>query len=167
MSKKRDSVAQRLKALQEEEKFRKRAMAPLDTEFLNVGMLGDRGYRAQMATRIRRTETSLRKAFETFELDPDIPEHWHLLIDYLARSHYETKQGGAPLEWTRLRKLRLIADYKFAKELMPGASKQAIRGRMIDDCAFRARYAGMTNDGLRKQIDTANKWFQRWLSSSS
>jgi hypothetical protein len=111
MSSKRDSVSQRLKSLVNEERSRKKAeriFGGFPVGMLNVDPILNRARALSEAVYLRPEEAALTKAFGYFELDPNKPEHWHLLINYLSRSHFETKPPGRRLEWTADRYLQLM-----------------------------------------------------------
>src|SRR5438132_9013400 len=113
MSKKRDSAAQLLRRLIEEEKKRERGSRLLRT--ISVGLLADpilrRARELKAAVCLEPSGTALKKAFRAFDLDPNIPENWHRLINYLARSHFELKRAGARLVWSPERREQLLRDF--------------------------------------------------------
>ncbi|MBR1282940.1 hypothetical protein JQ597_12900 [Bradyrhizobium sp. AUGA SZCCT0177] len=174
MSSKRDSVAQRLKSLLDEEKSRKIAegveiaggiLGNHSVGMLNADPILNRARALSDAVFLRPEETALAKAFRYFELDPERPEHWHLLISYLSRSHFETKPAGRRREWTAERYLQLLRDlYLATKNVsdLEGRSRfKQIRQLMIDDPAFGERYSDMKQDALAKQIDNLFMYLNR------
>ncbi len=174
MSLKRDSVAKRLKLLVNEEKNRRKADRIFDN--FPVGMLNTDGIliRARAlsdAVFLKPGEVALTKAFEYFELDHQKPEHWHLLINYLSRSHFETKSPGRRPEWTSERYLQLMQDFYLAAKKLPNERSRSrfkqIRELMIDDPAFCGRYKHMKQDALAKQIDNMMAWANCHISKSA
>ena len=164
MSKKRDSAAQRLKRLIAEEKQRRRALVVLDNPlFKGAGMLGadplwNRARELNTALRITDSETALKKAFEAFGLDPDIPENWHRLVCYLADSHFGLKRAGSPIQWTRDKQVQLLADIRETAKRYPKAKLPEIRRNMIKDQQLGGRYKNMSADSLRKRISETIEW---------
>lgn len=155
MSLKRDSVAQRLRLLVEEEKRRKKAERIFDNfpvGMLKVDRILVRARALSDAVYLRSEDVALAKAFQFFDLDHQKPEHWHLLIDYLSRSHFESKPPGRRQEWTSDKYLQLMRDFHLAAKKFRNVKRRSrfreIRELMIDDPAFGDRYKRMKQDAL-------------------
>lgn len=168
MSKKRDSVAVRLRKLIEEEKQRKKAsfLAELFCPPVLDPIL-QRARNLAAAVQLKPNEVELKKAFKQFDLDPEVPDHWHKLITYLARSHFEIKPAGAPKQWTFERRRQLLRDLRTAAKKSGRSDLKELCAIMRTDPVFQSRYK-LTDSALRKQIrmtlDWASPYYYDWLS---
>jgi hypothetical protein len=72
---------------------------------------------ASHALSIDDQDIAIKKAFETFALDPKNPFHWRKLIAYFADVHFgESQKGpGAPKVWSDRRLCQLLADFHYIK----------------------------------------------------
>jgi hypothetical protein len=53
----------------------------------------------------------LKRAFEAFNLEPEDPRHWRLLLDTLVDAHFRKgRPGGRPQKWTSARK-RILGNH--------------------------------------------------------
>src|SRR4029450_489296 len=96
----KDSVTARLKRLIEEERIRKRVESsakcfwgPLLDPASDLDPILQLALDLSAVVQLKSNEVALKKAFKSFDLAPDVPGHWHLLINYLARSLFETKRA--------------------------------------------------------------------------
>jgi len=178
MVEKRDSAAQRLRALAEKSKGLPSLPRQLEAEGVRIGMLSqpqdwsnqlEREAAANLALRIAKPEVALKKAFEQFGLDPDDPFNWHLLLNYFAESHFGSKGRGAPTKWTGDQNANLLGDRVFIirkhlvrLEKTAGRSlEKKVRELMRKEPLFSERYKHRADDTLKKQINNAIKWAKK------
>ena len=108
---------------------------------------------------LRAEQTALGKAFKAFDLDPNVPDHWHRLINYFARAHFEPRPAGAKAKWTAKRRIQLLIDVRSAAKQMTSFDLNCVASRIIRDPTFdRDTYAAMSVDSLVRQIYFAIKW---------
>jgi hypothetical protein len=60
----------------------------------------ERAISANIALTLDRTDSTLRKAFKTFGLDPKNPLNWRYLLLYLADILFKRPPRGTPPKWT-------------------------------------------------------------------
>jgi len=167
VSKKKDSVAKRLRDLMVEEASRRQeqdALKPCLDDFFSDPIVA-RARQLSDAVRLRPEEKALARAFAAFNLDPGVPHYWHLLINYLARSHFETRSAGAPTTWTPERRIQLLRDFRLAAKKCSRKSVLAIAEQMLKEKSFEGRYERMKPDSLRRQIHQAVNWLNVQLRS--
>jgi hypothetical protein len=175
---KRDSAAQRLMALAEQNKRLPNLSLQLEALGMRFGMLSrrpdwsnplEREAAANLALRIAEPEMALKKAFEQFDLDPDDPFSWHRLLNYFAESHFGSKRPGAPTKWTDDQNANLLGDRFFViKKHVDLLSRTAGRSRekkvrelMRKEPLFLERYKDSKDDTLKRQINSAIKWAKK------
>lgn len=103
---------------------------------------------AHGALTIDDQDTAIRKAFETFGLDPKNPFDWRRLFAYFADAHFGAahKGRGAPEFWTDRRLCQLLADFhqvKSRRTRVPGSknvSDEDICGFLQNDSKLGADY---------------------------
>jgi hypothetical protein len=178
MVKKRDSAAQRLRALAEQNKGLPSLALQLEALEVRIGMLSqrqdwsnplEREAAANLALRIAEPEIALKKAFEQFDLDPDDPFSWHRLLNYFAESHFGSKGPGAPTKWTGDQNANLLGDRIFIirKHLnlltrTAGRSREKkVRELMRKEPLFLGRYKDSKDDTMKRQIKSAIKWAKK------
>jgi hypothetical protein len=83
---------------------------------------------ASHALSIDDQDIAIKKAFETFELDPKDPFHWRKLIAYFADVHFgESQKGpGAPKVWSDRRLCQLLADFHYLTEIAKARRRAGI-----------------------------------------
>jgi hypothetical protein len=153
MSRKSDNVVIRLRKLIEEEKLRK--SSDFLAEFFPAPVLDPVLQRARdlaAAVQLRPNEVALKTAFKSFDLDPSVAAHWHLLVNYLARSHFETKRAGAKRTWTAEKYLQLLQDARVAAKKTGVKDVQAWVRYMRKDPSFEDRYKRLKPESLRRKI---------------
>jgi hypothetical protein len=166
VSKKKDNIAKRLRELIAEEASRRQGydiLESLGSKWLTDPIL-NRARQLSDAVKLRPDEPALAKAFAAFELDPNTPSHWHRLINYLARSHFETKPPGAPVTWTPKRRVQLLKDFRSTSQKFPESDVLAIARQMLKDKSFDGRYDRLAPDSLRRQIYHTIEWANTQLS---
>ena len=137
MTKKSDRIAERLRKLIADETARKTALAVLaSAPKLWADPTVERAHQLRDAVTLRPHETALRSAFHAFDLDPNVPDHWHRLINYLARSHFEQKPRGATKEWTPERQIQLLKDFRRAAKQLGTKDLLAIASLLTEDTSF-------------------------------
>ena len=96
MAQKSDRIAERLQKLVEEERLRKAASDVLISfPAWEADPILGRATQLRDSVTLKAEETALGKAFKVFDLDPNVPDHWHRLINYFARAHFEPRPAGA------------------------------------------------------------------------
>ena len=60
------------------------------------------------AFRLTKEDATIKKAFDTFDLDPNDPWQWRELVEELVSIVFERKEAGRRKEWTAERKLELL-----------------------------------------------------------
>ena len=167
MPKKDDKVSGRLKTLADEERNRRRLSGDAahfprnQTMMTRVDKASTEAVTRTPADflRLGSEETALKAAFNFFDLDPERPENWRILIGYLSRSIFESKPAGRPSKWP-MRYMQLLIDFNRAAKMIPPSVKsrsrfKQIRQTMIDDPSFDGRYRDMTEGQIEKQIANA------------
>jgi hypothetical protein len=94
---KRESVPRRLSRAIEQSRTRINPFAPLNPDFNDER---ERAIAANIALTLHRDDTTLRKAFREFGLDPKNPLHWRALLLDLVYLHFEGPPRGSPPKWT-------------------------------------------------------------------
>jgi hypothetical protein len=159
VTKKSDRVAERLRKLIAEEASRKTASAVLmSAPKWWADPILERAEQLRDAVTLRTNEAALHLAFRAFDLDPHVPDHWHRLINYLARSHYEQKSPGAPKEWTAERQIQLLKDFRRAAKQLGTNNLLAIASLLREDASFDRSYARRTAKSLLRQIYSTIAW---------
>lgn len=97
----------------------------------------------------------LKSAFDRFELDHNNPHHWRMLLDALARAHFQKGKEGRPPKWTeaRLGKLRqhVMAVLLTIRHLNASMlNSETIAGFI--KTALPNEYADTTVEQIRRQV---------------
>jgi hypothetical protein len=95
-------------------------------------------------------------AFKDFNLDPEKPYDWHLLMGYFADAHYGRRKRGKPPSWTSDRLCQLCTDFYALKNANPGESDEQICGRLADPRKTGAeigrRYVELSPGTIRRKL---------------
>jgi hypothetical protein len=165
VTKKSDRIAARLAKIVDEEKSRKTA---LDLLQKILGWAEDpileRAKQLRDAVTLRADETALRKAFQAFDMNPNIPDHWHRLINYFARAHFEPNRPGARTKWTPTRRVQLLRDVRSVAKRLSTNDFSTIASEIIANRSYdRSLYDGMNVESLVRQIYHAIDWINDGL----
>jgi hypothetical protein len=84
----------------------------------------------------------LKKAFQTFGLDPGRPLAWRLLLYIFADTHFGShpSRRGAPKKWTNRRWCDLLSDLNQLHTRYSKKSEAELCGLLKTNSAFRTRY---------------------------
>jgi hypothetical protein len=123
VGKRRESVSKRLARKIE------RARKPLVNPFTRQKEdWNDERYRevaANIALTLHPDQSTLRKAFEAFELDPQNPFHWRRLLQFLADIHFGGPRSGAPAKWNEECWRQFETHVAFARERLAQSGEKS------------------------------------------
>jgi hypothetical protein len=99
---------------------------------------------------------SLRAAFEAFDLDPGVPEHWRLLLALLAEAYFVPRlRRGGTKQWDGNRLCQLLVDFA-AVEKKKG--NQDLTDGEICKCVkadFPKRYRDVKAETILRRLQAA------------
>jgi hypothetical protein len=114
VTRRRESVPKRFaRAIQ---RARKSAAFPFELPNDVCGNTRFRESFANSALTLDPDQSTLRKAFEKFGLDPQNPVHWRRLLQCLVDIHFGGPRSGAPAKWTEERWGQFETHVAFARE---------------------------------------------------
>jgi hypothetical protein len=101
------------------------------------------------------SDEPIRKAFDSFGLDPSNPFHWRKLLWYLAEAFFGQRNLGRPKEWSADKLCHLLEHFHQVKEKEENLtlSDELICQRVKNH--FHREYAGISAGTIRRNVQYA------------
>jgi hypothetical protein len=151
VTKRRGSVSKRVaRAIERARRPSVNPFAPQNEDW------NDKRYReiaANIALTLYPDQSALRKAFETFRLDPQNPLHWRSLLLYLVGIHFRGPRRGTPPKWNADRWIQFETHVAVARErLALNGEKSPSQTRIANFLKeeFKQFYGSLSADTIRR-----------------